>query len=395
MKGSSSALLLSTLAMVVSFSVWTVMSPIASQLQEAYGFGSVERSILVAIPVLLGSIMRIPMGILTDRYGGKKVYTITMLSLVFPLVAAGFADSYAWLLMSAFFIGMAGTTFAIAITYVSKWYPPEKQGLVLGIAGMGNFGTAAVSFTIPTIVLVFGLSWAFWGLAILIGLMAIIFWFGTKESEVQEQPSSIKDSLSVMKMKATWVLSLFYFLTFGGFVAFSVYMPTLLQDEFLFSAVGAGMISALFITIATFIRPLGGYLADKFGTDNILSTVFVGAIGAALIISFLINDLTFFVASCFLLAFLFGIGNGAVFKLVPEVSKGNTGAVTGVVGAIGGLGGFFPPIMLGFINQYTGSYVLGFVFLGAFGFVCLLVHYKFMKQRKHRQALSSGKTQTA
>lgn len=381
---STAALTFSTIAMIVSFAVWSVLSPLANQFQSMYSLTSTEKSILVATPVLLGSIMRIPFGILTDRIGGKKLFTFLMLFLVIPMVGAGFASSFGELLFWALFIGLAGTSFAIAISYVSRWYPPEQQGLVLGITGMGNLGTAVVGFLIPTMVASFGISWSFWILAGSIGVMAVIFWVCTEELPKPEQVKTFRAALSVIKIRKVWVLSFFYFVTFGGFVAFSLYLPILLQDLFALTTVDAGFRAAGFVLLATFIRPIGGYLSDRMGASKVLLVVFAGIFIDALLIAFFTDQISFFSAGCLSISLLVGIGNGAVFKLVPQVVPGNTGAVTGFVGAAGGLGGFFPPIVLGAIRDATGSYFLGFILLALVAFFCLLVHYReFAETEKH------------
>ncbi|MDQ0300678.1 NNP family nitrate/nitrite transporter-like MFS transporter [Salibacterium salarium] len=380
-KDQTSALFLSTLAMVVSFALWSVIAPISTDIQIVYGLSEMEKSFLVVTPVVLGSIMRIPMGIITDKYGGRKVYTITMLFLIIPLVGAGFFHQYSMLLFFVFFIGMAGTTFAIAVSYVTKWFPPEKQGIVLGITGMGNMGTALASFTVPTIYTSFGLEWVFWGFAVAIAFMALIFWFGTKELSNPKEVITLKQSFSVVKHKQTWVLSLFYFLTFGGFMAFSLYLPAILQDTFQFSAVRAGMIAAGFVILATCIRPLGGYLADIFSPVHVLKLLFSGIVIFAIVMAFYSTNFAMFSMSCAVMALLLGAGNGAVFKLVPQVSPTNTGAVTGFVSAIGGVGGFFPPVALGLIKGITGGYTLGFLLLALFTIGCLIVIRKLYHNR--------------
>ncbi|WP_332697437.1 MFS transporter [Halalkalibacter lacteus] len=373
-RGQTSALLLSTLAMIISFAVWSVFSPIASTLQEQYQLSETQRSLIIVIPILLGSVMRIPIGIIADKYGARKVYTLTMLFSIFPMIAAGFANSFGALLFWAFLIGMAGTTFTIAITYVTKWYPADKQGLVLGIIGIGNLGTAVASFTVPSIVNLFGLHWAFWGLAIALGIMTLIFWLGTKELPKPKEVKTLKEALSVTKYRATWVLSLYYFLTFGGFVAFGFYLPTLLQETFNFSPVNAGFNVAIFVVAATLIRPFGGYLADKIGANQVIAFLFTGIILSALIMSFTLENFPLFSITCLTMGLLLGAGNGAVFKLVPEVSPNNTGAVTGIISAIGGIGGFFPPLVMGVIKEATGSYSFGFILLALFAAGCLFVN---------------------
>ncbi|GAX91229.1 MFS transporter [Effusibacillus lacus] len=373
-KGRVSALAFSTVAMIMSFTVWAVISPLANQLQDIYGLTATEKSILVATPILLGSLLRIPMGILADRLGGKKLYALTMLFLTVPLIGAGFSKSYGMLLFWSLFIGLAGTTFAIAIAYVSRWYPPEKQGLVLGITGMGNFGTAVAGFTIPTIANLFGISWAFWGLAIAIAVTAALFWTGTRELPRPKVGKTFRSAFSVIRYKKTWVLSLFYFLTFGAFVSFGIYLPVLLQDLFGLTSVDAGFRAAGFVVVATLMRPVGGYLADRLGAGRILMYVFTGILVGAFLLSFFADNLFLFTVGCLGIALLAGAGNGAIFKLVPEVAPVNTGAVTGIVGAAGGIGGFFPPILLGAVKDVTGAYFFGFLLLGAYALICLVVN---------------------
>ncbi len=364
-------LVFSTIAMTASFMVWSLFAPLAGQIQELLHLTTLQKSILIATPVLLGSIMRIPMGIYTDRFGGRKMFAATMLFLVLPLIAAGWVNTFPLLLLCALFIGMAGTTFAISLTYVSRRYPAEKQGFVLGLAGLGNLGVAAASYLIPVILSRFGYEWVFWGLACMIAVVTAVFWLGTAELPRPPQTKTFKQALSVIKERPTWYLSSFYFLTFGGFVAFSVYLPTLLKELFNLSATDAGLKTAIFVLVATLIRPLGGYLADAVGSQKVLASVFAGIAIASLLIAISLNHFIPFSIGCLVISALLGLGNGAVFKMVPEISSGNTGAVTGIVGAAGGIGGFFPPIVLGFIEQSTGSFMLGFVLMAIFAGICL------------------------
>lgn len=381
-KRRTSILVLSTMAMIVSFAVWSVFAPMATKIQQMYHLSTTEKSILIATPVLLGSLMRIPMGILTDRYGGRRIYALTMLFLIVPMIGAGFARSYEMLLFWAFFIGMAGTTFAISITYVSRWYPPQKQGLILGIAGMGNLGSAVANFSVPVIFDSYGLSWVFWGLAFVTGITAIIFWIGTKDIQTSGGAKTLKESLSVLKFKETWLLSVFYFLTFGTFVTFSSYLPTLLSELFGITGLAAGIRTAGFVVLATLIRPFGGYLSDRFGTKKLLTIVFSGILLCSIFITFTTGSLVLFSVGCAMMAIMLGIGNGSVFKMVPEISSANTGAVTGIVGAIGGIGGFFPPIVLGLVKDASGDYFLGFVLLSAFSLLCLILNYTGINKTK-------------
>jgi MFS transporter, NNP family, nitrate/nitrite transporter len=371
-KNATMALIFSTLAMMASFIVWNVFSPIASQLEVLFQLSTIQKSILIATPVLLGSIMRVPMGIYTDRYGGRRVFVITMLGLILPLLYTAGATSFTSLLLGALMLGMAGTAFSISLTYVSGWYPPEKQGLILGLAGLGNLGVAIASYLIPLAFAQFGLEYVLYGLCVLMLVMSAIFWICTKD--VPANPGSkktFKAALRVLRFKSTWYLCVFYFLTFGGFVAFSVYLPTFLKELFELNATEAGLKTAGFVVLATLVRPFGGYLADRLGSYIILATVFAGITATALLVAFSLDDFTLFSIGVLTVSILLGIGNGAVFKMVPEVGNGNTGAVTGIVGAAGGVGGFFPPILLGFVKSYTDTYTLGFILLALFACLCL------------------------
>nr|WP_233531067.1 MFS transporter [Paenibacillus alkalitolerans] len=363
------------MAMTASFVIWNVFPPIAGHIQELFSLTATQKSVLIAAPVLLGSILRIPMGIYTDRYGGKRVFAATMLFLIFPLLMAGLTQSYWIMLLCALFIGMAGTTFAISLTYVSRWFPPDRQGLVLGLAGLGNVGGAVASFTLPTVLHGYGLQWVFWGPAVMIAIVTAVFWIGTKELPAPANVKTFKQSMVVLRERSTWLLSAYYFVTFGGFVAFGAYLPTFLQELFHLPATDAGMRTAGFVVVATFIRPLGGYMADRFGSRKVLAIVFAGIVIASLSMALSLDHFALFSASCLAAAVFLGTGNGAVFKMVPEVSSSNTGAVTGIVGAAGGVGGFFPPIVLGIIKDLSGAYTLGFVLLTLFAFVCLCVNH--------------------
>jgi MFS transporter, NNP family, nitrate/nitrite transporter len=374
MNKQKSLLPITTLAMTIAFAVWSVFSPLASTFQQIYGLTSTQKSILVAIPVLLGSIMRIPLGILTDRYGGRKLFSLLLLFIIIPLIGAGFADSYGMLLFWAFFIGMAGTSFAISVTFVSKLTPPEKQGTALGINAMGNIGTAVASFSVPAIAAALGVNWAFWGLIFPVVIMLILVWFFTPNTPKPTQKKTMLSSLSVLKYKHTWTLSLFYFVTFGAFVAFGIYLPSLLIDLYGLTPVDAGLRAAGFTIIATLARPIGGNLGDKIGAERILTIVYAGIVIGALVIAFGMENIIVMTASCLFIAIMVGLGNGAVFKLVPQLFPHETGAVTGIVGAWGGLGGFFPPILMGIVKDTTGSYMLGFIFLGLFAAICFLLN---------------------
>ncbi|MDR0297850.1 MAG: NarK/NasA family nitrate transporter [Streptococcaceae bacterium] len=375
------ALIMGTLAMLVSFMAWSSIAPLAAAFAPKLGFtvGSGAQKMLVAIPVLLGAIMRIPMGILSDRIGGKKVFIGLMIFTLIPLFIIPHVTNYSVMIWVALLLGMAGTSFAVAISYVSVWFPKEKQGLVLGIAGMGNFGNAVSALILPTII---GankdIQKAYTFLIVLIVVFTVLFALLTKEMPTDKN-KTLAQALSVAKEKDTWYLSLFYMLTFGSFMAFGNLIPTLIGkgniNGFVIATnparvlVVAGLWAAAFSGIATLFRPLGGFLADKILPKKMLGLVFAGMLLLLVVMAFGNQNFAVLMAAILILAVFAGIGNGVVFKMVPYVSKSNTGSVTGFVGAIGALGGFIYP----FVVAALANLKLSFIVLAAFAVVCGLV----------------------
>jgi len=376
-----SVMLISMFAMVVSFVVWSMIAPIAPQLTKMYHLTVLQKSFLVATPVLLGSLLRIPLGMLTDRFGGRKTYTLLMLYLVIPLCGISFAHSFASLIFWEVLLGVAGTSFAVGIGHVSAWYTPEKQGLVLGITALGNIGTAVAGFSIPGLYLHFGFSTTARLLIIPVVLMAAILWIFTRNpvtslafAEKTKQtvqspgiengaPSVGKVAVHVWRNPNLWILAAYYFVTFGGFMAFGNYLPTLLQSQFALQPVDAGLRASGFVLLATVLRPIGGYLADRIRPTNLLVLTFAVITLSAVMFSYSMNNLVLSTIPALVIAVMLGIGNGAVFKLVPSYFPNATGKATGLIGAIGGIGGFFPPLVMGAIKEATGSYSYGMLLL--------------------------------
>ena len=379
--GAYRALVLATLAFALCFSVWGLVAPLAPQFQELYRLSSTQISVVIATPVILGSLFRIPMGLLTDRFGGRAVFSVLMLVLILPVVFIGLlGGSFGGLLFWGFFLGLAGSSFAVGVPFVNKWFPPHMQGLALGIYGMGNIGTAVAAYTAPAIAAFYGWRLAFWVFVIPLVVMAAVFWALGRDAPSTGPRSSVTAGIALFREEAMpWVLSLFYFLTFGGFVALGIYLPKLLVDLFGFTQTGAGLRAAGFVVLATLSRPVGGWLSDRIGGSRALMVSFVVIPIMALIMSAQ-PGLGLFRMAVLTTAVLLGIGNGAVFKLVAEYYPGKTGAVTGVVGAAGGLGGFFPPLVLGIVRDATGAYTIGFVLLALFAIGCLLVNLLFVRR---------------
>jgi NNP family nitrate/nitrite transporter-like MFS transporter len=313
-----------------------------------------------------------------------------MLVVMVPVLFIGLlGGSFGGLLFWGFFLGLAGSSFAVGVPFVSKWFPPHMQGLALGIYGIGTIGTAVAAYTAPAIAGALGWRWAFWVYIVPLFVMAVVFWLLGRDVPSSGPRPSVMSALGLFREELMpWVLSLFYFLTFGGFVAMGLYLPKLLVDLFGFTQTGAGLRAAGFVVLAVLARPVGGWLADRIGGSRTLMISFALLPVMALLLSFE-PGLGLFRLGALSSAVLFGLGNGAVFKLVAEFYPGKTGTVTGVVGAAGGLGGFFPPLVLGVVQDATGSYAIGFVLLAVFAVGCLLVNVFYLSRRRRTPRASA------
>jgi NNP family nitrate/nitrite transporter-like MFS transporter len=398
--GAARALFFSTTAFSVSFAVWGLVAALAPTFTREYGLSAKAKSLMIAVPVLLGSLGRIPAGLLADRFGGRRVFAALLALSAIPAACIGFSTSYTQLLMLGLFLGIAGTTFSVGVGFTSKWFAPAKQGTALGVYGMGNIGQSIAVFGAPVLVTyAFGGAWrpVFFIFAAASLAWGILFYLFARDASSTAAPKTLAENLSVLRRSPlAWVLSLFYFVTFGGFVAFSIYLPTLLKDMYGLTPTDAGARTAGFVLLATLARPLGGWLADRWGGARVLVFVFaaVAVFGLLMGCPFMA---TFTVGALGAAAGL-GLGNGAVFKLVPQYFPKETGTVTGLVGAFGGLGGFFPPLLLGVIRDATGNYWPGFILLALFALLCLAVNYFVLikprdgAQRETTNALSAGQT---
>ena len=365
---ASVQLSLGTFSFVVCFAAWGLISSFAPHFRQTFHLSATQTAFLVAVPVILGALARIPMGMLADLYGGRIVFSALMLAAALPPLWASAASSYHMLLAAAFCLGLAGSSFAVGVGFVSRWYPPEKQGTALGVYGLGNIGQSAVVFLGPVLAASFGWQAIFRGISVLLVVWAVVFFLFGRNSPNVPRPKGLGEMLRVIRSeRLAWVLSAFYGLTFGGFVAFSIYLPTLLKDQFHLAPSNAGLRTAGFVVLATSVRPVGGWLADRIGGAQVLSVVFLGVVPFSLLLAW--PSIVPFTAGALGCAVLLGLGNGAVFKLVPQYFKKDTGTVTGLVGAMGGLGGFFPPLLLGMCFDMAGVVWPGFVLLSATAFL--------------------------
>ena len=365
-------LVLATLAFAVAFVGWSLIAPLAKRFQDDLDLTNTRTLMLTAVPVVLGSLLRIPVGALTDRLGGRVMFPIVLVVSAIPAVIFGFVEGYAALIVVGFFLGIAGSSFAVGVPFVAGWYPKERQGFALGVYGMGNIGTAIAAFGAPAIVDWFGREALGVVAAILLVATAAVFY-----SMAEDPPRGpAVDYGAVLRSGwKLWRLALLYFVTFGGFVAMAVFLPKLLRDWFDISLTNAGLRAAGFTAVATLARPVGGFLSDKIGSATVLVVVFVGAGLDAAWLAHISSDPTWLpvTIACLTLAGFLGLGNGAVFKAVPLDFPEATGAATGIVGAAGGLGGFFPPVVMGIVKDHFDTYALGFLGLLVFAVVCLVV----------------------
>ena len=365
-------LVLATLAFAVAFVGWSLIAPLAKRFQDDLDLTNTRTLMLTAVPVVLGSLLRIPVGALTDRLGGRVMFPIVLVVSAIPAAIFGFVEGYAALIVVGFFLGIAGSSFAVGVPFVAGWYPKERQGFALGVYGMGNIGTAIAAFGAPAIVDWFGREALGIVAAILLVATAVVFY-----SMAEDPPRGpAVDYGAVLRSGwKLWRLALLYFVTFGGFVAMAVFLPKLLRDWFDISLTNAGLRAAGFTAVATLARPVGGFLSDRIGSATVLVVVFVGAGLDAAWLAHISSGPTWLpvTIACLTLAGFLGLGNGAVFKAVPLDFPEATGAATGIVGAAGGLGGFFPPVVMGIVKDHFDTYALGFLGLLVFAVVCLVV----------------------
>lgn len=367
-------LALATAAFALTFWAWNLIGPLSRTYSEELGLSPTQTSILVAFPVLVGSLGRIPVGTLTDRYGGRVMFTIICFLSIVPTFLVGISSSsFGMLLLWSFFLGIAGTSFAIGVPFVNAWYRPGRRGFATGVFGAGMGGTALSAFLTPRLVEALGLFTTHLVMCVALAAMGVIMWLFARDApewRPQTEPAlpRIRESL---KLKATWQASALYALVFGGFVALSTYLPTLLSTGYDYVQTEAGMRTAGFAVAAVVARPIGGILSDRIGPVRVCLISFFGTCLFAVLLA-LQPPAEFPAGFTFvLIAVALGLGTGAVFALVAKlVDPSRVGTVTGLVGAAGGLGGYFPPLLMGVVFQATGAYTLGFVLLAL---VALLV----------------------
>jgi NNP family nitrate/nitrite transporter-like MFS transporter len=357
----------------LSFMIWVLLGALGVSISESLGLSAAQKGLMVAVPILSGSVMRIPLGLLSDRFGGRRVGIAMLLALYLPLLAGWRAGTSLGVLIAVgLMLGVAGASFAVVLPLASRWYPPERQGLVMGIAAAGNSGTVVANLVAPRIAASIGWHGVLALTTIPLTIVLIVFAALAKDSPSRVARQSLSSYLTVLRERELWWFCLFYSVTFGGYVGLSSFMPILLRDQYRLPAVTAGYLTALAALAGSGLRPLGGYVADRIGGVRLLSVLFVG-VASMYLAAARLPAIAPMVAILVTAMVCLGLGNGAVFQLVPQCFRRQIGIATGVVGAVGGLGGFMLPTMLGQFKQHTGSFAAGFVLLGSMAGLALLL----------------------
>lgn len=354
----------------ISFMIWVMLGALANSIVPGLQLNEAQRGFLVAVPLLGGALLRLVMGPLADAIGPKKTGMLGMIFTVAPLLLGWlWADSFEKMLVVGFLLGIAGASFAVALPMASRWYPPEYQGLALGIAGAGNSGTALATFFGPMLAQEFGWQVVFALALIPLTLVFAIFVILAKDAPNQPRPKSFGEYTAVLKRNDTWLFCLFYSMTFGGFVGFCSFLNSYFKVQYGVDPKTAGYLATACVISGSFLRPIGGWLADRYGGMRMLTLFFLG-VGVALGVMAINPSMYVSLVVMFVAMGLLGMGNGSVFQLVPQRFPKEIGVITGIVGAAGGIGGFFLPTLLGVFKQWTGTFAWGFLLFSTFALCC-------------------------
>lgn len=390
--GHLPSLLCAFLYFDISFMIWVLLGPLANRIvgellpQDPTESGDAYlvriapyKGLMVAIPILGGAVLRLVLGVMTDRWGAKRTGMLGMMLTVLPLMLGWlWVSSYQQVLLIGALLGVAGASFAVALPLASRWYPPQFQGLAMGIAGAGNSGTALATLFAPLLA-----SWLeSWHGVFGLALIPLMLTMGTflvfaKDSPNQPAPRPLVSYVEILRHADTWWFCIFYSVTFGGFVGLASFLNAFFKDQYYptdhkTGEVYAAVFTTLCVFAGSFLRPIGGYLADRFGGIRMLLLLYAGA-AATMLCMAMLPPVTLALPLLFVGMGLLGMGNGSVFQLVPQRFPREIGVITGVVGAAGGVGGFFLPNLLGGLKGATGSYGAGFAVFGATGLACAML----------------------
>ena len=366
-RGATLNLTVATVGFLVNFWAWALLGPLGPGLKEKLGLSFAAQSLLVAVPVIVGSLGRIPVGALTDKFGARVMFPIVSLATIVPVLTLAYVQSSYWaMIVVGFFLGIGGTAFAVGVPHVSAWYPPARRGFAIGVFGVGMGGTAISNFTTVKLTQNYGVKTPFLLVAALLLVYAVVSYLLLRDAPGRK-PSPVpplRATAAVARLTVTWQMCFLYAVGFGGFVAFSVYLPAYLKTAYHLDANDAAVRTAGFVVLAVAARPIGGWLSDRLHPVPVLVWSFVGVALLAIVQAFQpllmpIGTVAFLGMAAFL-----GAAAGAVFALVGKVAPPDkVGAVTGLVGAAGGLGGFVPPLIMGWVYGTEHSYAIGLMLL--------------------------------
>ena len=400
----------STFAFTACFAVWTIFSIIGIRIKQDLGLSDTEFGILVATPILTGSLSRIFLGIWTDQYGGRVVYTVLMAVTAAATWMLSTVSTYPMFLLAALGVGLAGGSFAVGIAFVSRWYDRERQGTALGVFGIGNVGAAVTNFGAPFLLLAVGWERAAQVYAVVLLATTAVFFLTTKEDPVTarrratgEKPRSALLQLEPLRRLQVWRFSLYYFFVFGAFVALALWLPRYYVGVYDLDVRAAGMLAAAYALPGSVFRALGGYLSDRFGARSVMYWTFLVSVLVCFFLSYPSTDylvqgvegpiafnitisLPVFVALTVVLGFVMSLGKAAVYKHIPVYYPEHVGSVGGLVGMIGGLGGFVLPICFGVMNDLIGVWTSCFMLLFALVAAALAWMHLAVRRMERREA---------
>lgn len=372
--GHTPTLFASFLYFDVSFMVWVLLGPLGVQIARDLNLSPAQKGLMVATPLLSGALLRIVMGVLVDHLKPKRAGLIGQIVVMSGLVWAwlGTLQSYKAVLTLGIVLGVAGAAFAVALPLASRWYPPEHQGTALGIAGAGNSGTVFAALFAPSLAVAFGWQNVFGLCLIPLGVAFLVYVTMAKDAPTAPPPKALPDYLKVLKERDAWWFMLLYAVTFGGFSGLASSLTIYFNNQYGMSPVTAGYLTAICVFVGSVVRPLGGKLADRIGGVRTLSRMYGIAAIALFAASFGLPSVIAAVTAFVVAMLALGMGNGAVFQLVPQRFRSEIGVMTGLVGMAGGVGGFYLASSLGYSKQLTGSYELGLTIFSALAVVALV-----------------------
>jgi len=388
-------LALATLGFAVNFWAWALLSPLGTRYKELLSLSGSQQALLVAVPVIVGSLGRIPVGALTDRFGGRAMFPLVSVATIVPVLFIGLAGqrSLVSLLIGGFFLGIGGTAFAVGVPFVNAWFPPERRGLAIGVFGVGMGGTAISALTTVKLVTSRGAAAPFLITAVALALYAALAWFVMRDAPGRAIPTEPLGArlAAAARLSITWQACILYAVAFGGYVAFSVYLPAYLKTAYGLTQADAANRMAGFVIVAVLLRPVGGWLSDRLGPIPVLTGVYAVLTAGAFVQSFTPDLMPLGTIAFLTMAGALGAGSGATFALVAQMAPANkVGSVTGLVGAAGGLGGFVPPLVMGFIHGRLGSYGLGLVLLALVALGTMVLTMTVVRPAAVQRAAEAG-----